>query len=89
MQVVIDIPEKMYEDCKVRNTLHYSPYDFSSMIVNGTILPKGHGKLIDASKLEVGEVYDDEGNLCGTVYATKYDIDNAQTIIEADEELSE
>lgn len=40
MKLVIDIDEKMYEDCKTRNTLHYSLYNFSSMIANGTPLPK-------------------------------------------------
>lgn len=47
MKLVIDIDEKMYEDCKTRNTLHYSLYNFSSMIANGIPLPKGHGDLID------------------------------------------
>lgn len=39
MKVLIDIPKKMYEDCKVRNTGHYSLYDFSSMITNATPIP--------------------------------------------------
>lgn len=52
MQIVIKIPEKMYDDCKVRNTGHYSLYDFSSLIANGTPLPKGHGRLIDAKGLK-------------------------------------
>ena len=50
MQMIINISEKMYEDCKVRNTLHYSIYDFSSVITNGIPLPKGHGRLIDSDK---------------------------------------
>ena len=39
-EYVIDIDEKMYEDCKVRNTGHYSLYDFSSMITNAKPLEK-------------------------------------------------
>ena len=79
MQVVIDITEKMYEDCKVRNTLHYSPYDFSSMIVNGTILPKGHGRLIDADNISFSQFFD-----AGDYSQAKRGIYNAPTIVEAD-----
>ena len=88
MWVVINISEKMYEDCKVRNTLHYSLYDFSSMIVNGTPLPKGHGRLGDLSK-----IYDrlNDAQIEKTVEykglgEAKQIICDAPTIIEADKE---
>ncbi len=78
MQIVIDISEKMYEDCKVRNTLHYSPYDFSSMIVSGTPLPKGHGRLFDERDIVNGN-YEIIGN---RIY-------ELEPIIEADKESEE
>ena len=85
MKIVIDIDEKMYEDCKTRNTLHYSLYNFSSMIVNGTPLPKGHGRLKDVDWIDDNCEYhcsDKDGSWC----CAWRDIDNAPTIIEADKE---
>ena len=73
MQLVIDIDKEMYEDCKTRNTLHYSLYDFSNIIANGVILPKGHGRLIDADAVLEEPI----GN-------TYKDIDIAETIVAAD-----
>lgn len=46
------------------------------------ILPKGHGRLIDADALDVGQV----AKGCGYKYITKYELDNAPTIIEAEKE---
>ena len=37
MQIVIDVTEKEYENIRLMNA-----------IANGVILPKGHGRLIDA-----------------------------------------
>lgn len=45
---------------------------------------KGHGKIIDVGKLDVGETFDEDGNRLGYKYITKYELDNALTIIEAD-----
>lgn len=80
IELVIKIPEKMLEDCKVRNTGHYSMYDFSSVIANGTLLEKGHGRIIDESKItkcdQVGIIIKD-----GTV--TRVMVTDAPTIIES------
>lgn len=53
MHVVIDIPEDIYQ--YVVNTGTYGHYHFNSAkaIKNGTPLPKGHGRLIDAGVLAV------------------------------------
>ena len=55
MQVVIDIPEKMYQ--KIKNTSMLGrrsskrfEYFLFNVINTGTPLPKGHGDLIDADK---------------------------------------
>ena len=50
MQVVIDIPEEMLEWVNDVNKfrIEYGLSDFIDVIKNGTPLPKGHGRLIDA-----------------------------------------
>lgn len=57
---------------------------FIDAIVNGTILPEGHGRLIDADKLPYEDIECIDGRTYMVVNA--YDIDNADTIIEADKE---
>ena len=47
MQIVIDIPKDDYEYLK-----NHNKHGLYSSILNGTILPQGHGRLIDAEKLE-------------------------------------
>ena len=47
MKIVIDIPDKEYEDVKKAGGCYY---DFGKAIINGIPLPKGHGRLIDADK---------------------------------------
>lgn len=53
MQIVIDIPEEMYKWVHDVNKISndYGTDDFIDLIKNGTPLPKGHGRLIDADKL--------------------------------------
>ena len=51
MQIVIDIPNEYYEDIKEHGGLYgyCSGLVIASEVVsNGTPLPKGHGRLIDA-----------------------------------------
>ena len=43
MQIVIEIHEKDYQSMKNGHI----PYSVLSTIINGTPLPKGHGRLID------------------------------------------
>ena len=78
MQIVIDIPEDIYQ--YVINTGTYGHYRFNSAkaIKNGTPLPAGHGRLIDADKL-----WDAYHDLDYDFYEA---FDLADTIIEADEE---
>lgn len=87
MQIVIDIDEKMYEDCKTRNTLHYSLYNFSSMIANGTPLPKGHGKIIDVTdlldRIGLDDTEENREDNVGEIVMLE-DIDFIPAIIEAD-----
>ena len=95
MQIVIEIHEKDYQSMKNGHI----PYSVLSTIKNGTPLPKGHGRLIDADKLKVELEYGiragnyEEGydkyahinNMDDCVDAVVY----ADTIIEADKAESE
>lgn len=96
MQIVIDIPNKAYENI-VKNEYDYG--DMNVIIQNGIPLPKGHGRLIDADALR--KVYDKritylyalnkkdnpsrETRICTTNWCTNT-IDELPTIIEADKE---
>lgn len=80
MQLVIDIPESIYETIKeeeVGNVVYKA-------IKNGTPLPKGHGRLIDADRLKTHFVGTEQGTDL-EVYLEPTIID-APTIIEADDE---
>ena len=82
MQIVIEIPEKMYH---MINAGFYDYGDMNVIIQNGTPLPKGHGRLIDESDLIPDSDYED-----GMFYAVSVGaINGAPTIIEADKGESE
>ena len=53
MQVVIDIPDMIYEDI-TKYGICYDEWveDIKDAIKVGTVLPKGHGRLIDAERLQ-------------------------------------
>ena len=78
MQVVIDIPNIIYEYVTrgFLEDLYFQ--DIRSAIMNGTKLPKGHGDLIDKDKL--WDAYQDMGQ---DFYQA---LDCISTIIEADKE---
>ena len=58
MQIVIDIPEKLYKQqlgsCWSGNIIIHDA------IVNGTLLPKGHGDLIDVNRKITVPIYDEQ-----------------------------
>ena len=91
MQIVIDISEEDYEYLKTHNK-----HGLYSSILNGTPLPKGHGRLIDADVLDrdlenaqvnlgdaLSEAFDD-----GLTWASEV-ASKSLTIIEADKESGE
>lgn len=62
MQIVIDIPEKCYNDIRNSKTANnYSVLSVLDGIRNGTILPKGHGRLFDERDIVYGS-YEIIGN---------------------------
>ena len=99
MQIVIDIPKGAYEEiCRAR----FPPQDayrIVAWIKNGTLLPKGHGRLGDLDALEKEivngikagnyeegyETFANINDMDDCVECVKY----AHTIIEADKAESE
>lgn len=96
VEVLIKLPKELYQMIK-EDTLLPKNCAINEAIQNGTVLPKGHGRLIDADKLRESQFYSfnlpenyahkigyKERNLeCQT------DIANAPTIIEADSSAGE
>jgi hypothetical protein len=82
MQIVIDIPEYIYEHIKEVYEHSHTVEATYSYIYHGTPLPKGHGRLKDADMIKTafpaGEYVRTE-----SVRAT---IDHEPTLIEADTE---
>lgn len=94
MQIVINISDIDYDDIKEYGTiLDECRDDIAKAIINGTPLPKGHGRLIDADGLvpdcQEDSVYydDDEHNVFTAVGIAQ--IECADTILEADKSEGE
>ena len=85
MKVLIEIDEKMYQNV-LNGTYCGTLYE---ALKNGTPLPKGHGRLIDADELE--ECKEIMNTISGeSKYAVRMDdIRDMPTIIEADKAESE
>jgi hypothetical protein len=80
MQIVIDIPEMAYNLLKSNETIDWLDAEtILDRIVEGTVLPKGHGRLIDADAYVKRYNTNINGNVNGE-YAF------APTIIPADKE---
>ena len=86
MKLIIDIPEDEVNECKMQvDMIKQEGLLIESLstalkihVANGTPLPKGHGRLIDADAVLEEPI----GN-------TYKDIDIAETIVEADKAESE
>ena len=72
MEIVINIPEYLYKAIQS----YKNPTKEETAIANGTPLPKGHGRLIDESKIAIIIETEDGDDF----------ITDAPTIIEADTE---
>ena len=88
IELVIKIPEEIYSRILERNRIHtFDNETVCDAIKNGTPLPKGHGRLIDADKLHHCEC---KGNFSECDTCLDDDLCNlvneAPTIIEADTE---
>lgn len=90
MQIVIDIPKRTYEQLKFLREQGFDGFEtiIDKAVANGTPLPKGHGRLIDADELKPRYISPEAW------YSPMWgfelvDIENAPTIIEADKEEEE
>jgi len=81
MELVIKIPEETYRRIQGLVSVDYFEHDICGFsmrrIADGTPLPKGHGRLIDADALNFNADYNEP-------LISKLDFDQAPTIIEAD-----
>lgn len=101
MQIVIELPDETYKDIKEENSIYGINNGLSARITgkvvgaiqNGTPLPKGHGRLIDADDLRldiIGHKYSnnfcEEHNIDWSINLGMLNIllADAPTIIEAD-----
>ena len=88
MEIVIKIPNDMIKSLEQGNFgAKYNIYDLVGYLMNGTPLPKGHGRLIDADKLKLTQhdIHVEAINYRHRCISIE-NIDNAPTIIEADKE---
>lgn len=86
VEVVIRIPCSELEYAKKGYTKAKADVVYRA-IENGTVLPEGHGRLIDADKYK----FDNEDAFCigfgdDAMNVFKRSVDNTQTVIEADKE---
>lgn len=85
-EIVIKIPEEEYEKICImsKDGIGMVLYDW---IANGTPLPKGHGRLIDADELYGDFIDGTEGYDCNTWNRIEIGdiIEDAPTIIERDD----
>lgn len=90
MQIVIDIPEKIYKAIQDNTYCGISNSDMYEAIRNGTPLPKGHGALKDADEVmnEMERNFDMQ-ELYLPIHFKQFALDEATTIIEADKEAEE
>ena len=87
MKIVIDIPEEMYAQIIDENGIDTMLIPYKDIIKNGTPLPKGHGRLIDADAINIHNVSPAYEMV---VYGVTHDdIEYEPTIIEADKTESE
>lgn len=98
VEVVIRIPKQAYDNVSANGIIIYADeaYHIGRAIANGTVLPKGHGRLVDADKiiyhrcpdnvLDCPQSYDFTCQHCDFGIATKFRTDAIPAIIEADKE---
>ena len=89
IEVVIKIPQKVYEDCiMIPSDIKGWKDEISKAFKNGTVLPERHGRLIDADAFN--EELDNLDYDTYNDYSNTFDwIEEAPTIIKADEEKTE
>ena len=81
VEVVIRIPKDDYDYMKeYRNIRSFCEKYIANQIISGTVLPKGHGKLIDSNVL--WDAFQD----LGQDFYEAFDFAEANAVIEADKD---
>lgn len=88
MKIIVEIDDEYYEIINHAVKVKHSNFKPFKIIANGTPLPKGHGRIIDESKI-TSVYYHEETAKQGAITAKAIFIDgtDAPTIIEADKRL--
>ena len=95
MKIVLDITKKRFKDIQRIAEVQLERNHFQTaeqIIANGTPLPKGHGRLIDADEISYNHTIArniEDGHNWNELVATKDEITDLQTIIETDKEGAE
>ena len=96
IELVIKIPEVFYEALNQLNIVSCGrsngktfPLVLFNAIKNGTVLPKGHGRLIDADAFAIRGEYLEKLYGSDFYWEFKKQLDKQPTIIEVDKEESE
>ena len=84
MQIVIDIPDRIYKINQNRRLNITDVEILEKAVANGTPLPKGHGRLVDADEID-NNIYDLTRSMDLNYGQISEVVDTAPTIIEADE----
>ena len=87
VELVIKIPEEMYAQIIDKNGIDTMLIPYKNIIKDGTPLPKGHGRLIDADALLKDVRYNSESYFADD-FAHEW-VDVAPTIIETDRRKEE
>lgn len=93
MQIVIDIPEEVYKASQILDVKYEDVIQIPlECISNGTPLPKGHGRLVDISKIDDDMIEKDNPIIYLTIngqyteaISLEY-LNDLPTLIEADTE---
>lgn len=82
MKLIIDIPEELFNIAKDGMLNEIQSMFICGSVTQGTPLPKGHGRLIDAREYEnsIRKHYFDNSTV---IRCTEIALDNAPTIIES------
>ena len=84
MRIVIDIPDKKYNEIMSRRNKGYTLEEYA--ILKGTVLPKGHGDLIDRNTVQMSA---EKFHSLGDLYTAQWLVDIAPIVIKADKENKE
>lgn len=90
VELVIKIPEEVYEKIQKRKVNQYDIDDICQSVFEGTLLPKGHGRIVDISQMTYMKTLNEAvHNRLPWAEAIIKIKNSAPTIVEADKESEE